>query len=158
MKTKIFKAVAIAGLVFGVLIASCQRDRTMIDSRDLPAAERVTVLAQNITLKSDVLGADFKLFNVNFDRSSIPGASSADYKIVIRVAPADTVKWIKGHEAEITSAPVSRDWTAEVLDGVEQDKLAVLDFIVYRKVTTGYDYTLWVNRERGVILIRYVAF
>jgi hypothetical protein len=144
-------------MALAAVLCACRADKTVIASRDLPEAERVATLGKYIVLRSAVIRADYRLFNVNFDPWEIPGASGADYKIVLWVAPPDTADWIKDRGNQLTSVPVSRDWTAEVVDGAEQNRLSVLDFVTYQNETSGYTYTLWVNKERGVILIRYVV-
>ncbi len=140
-----------------VLLAACAGAKNTVDSNDLPEARRVETLAKYMTLKSAVNEAAYRLFNVNLDGRGVPGASSADYMICLTVAPGDVEKWTKGRESEIAPAPLPLDWTAAVLDRAAREKLSALAFVVYRDEKAGYTYTMWVNRERGVILIRYIV-
>ena len=61
--------------------------------------KRINTLNREIISKSEFNNAEFELFNVNgFTNNSvpIPGASSLDYKFVIKVKTSDIEKWTEG--------------------------------------------------------------
>lgn len=81
--------------------------------------ERIKLLKNEIKSKSDFSNTEFELFNVNgFSNSrltTIPGASSWDYKFVIRVKPTDIDKWTEGlQKTEPTDYDLS--WTKKIVE------------------------------------------
>ena len=91
--------------VIGLMIVSlggCSEttNSNKLDSDDYNGKqERVEVLIKEIKSFSKIENAEFELFNVNGfsnNRITVPGASSWDYKFVIRVKPTDVDKWTEG--------------------------------------------------------------
>lgn len=90
------------GWIFAALILfSCteQTDTdTRLTSKDYPSKEeRITILKQETNLPSEIKDAEFSLFNVNgftHSRTTIPGASSWDYQIAVKIDTADIKSWI----------------------------------------------------------------
>ena len=97
MKTLIYTLSLIA------LLSSCKNNNsnsTILNSKDYEdKTERINVLENQIKTYSAIIDADFELFNVNGfnnERIIIPGASSIDYKFVIKIDTADISKWTNG--------------------------------------------------------------
>ena len=103
-----------------LIITTCAcTEITRLDSDEFSTAEeRVQILKQEVRCFSDIKDAEFELFNVNgFKNSrglSVPGASSADYKFVVKVDTGDISKW---REGMIKFIPIQYDntWTKEIV-------------------------------------------
>ena len=79
--------------------------------------ERIHALKQEIKYPSDFEDAAFELFNANGfsnTRTTVPGASSWDYKLVIKTAPANVGKWTQGMELGIFKEE-GREWMKEII-------------------------------------------
>lgn len=102
-------------------IASCTSkvaNSTSLDSEDIEtSANRVSTLQLEIKSFSEFQDAEFELFNVNGfhnQREDVPGASSWDYKFVIKIDPRDISKWTEGME-EIKGSAYDDSWTKEII-------------------------------------------
>lgn len=83
-----------------ILISSCQPTTTQLDSDDFatPAA-RIAAIEQEIITQSPLQQAEFELFNVNgFAQAptNLPGASSWNYKVALKVDTSSISKWTVG--------------------------------------------------------------
>lgn len=87
-------------LLFSISCSSDFSSSSKLDSDDYSdKMERIETLKNEIKCYSEILDADFELFNVNGfknSRQTVPGASSWDYKFVIRIDPKDVSKWTSG--------------------------------------------------------------
>jgi hypothetical protein len=90
-------------IFIGLLVSGCGSGVLDVESsRFSTAQKRVDVLTKYVVMASGVDDTIFHLFNVNGKFSlSIPGASSWDYKIVMKVNQNDLMKWTDGF-VEIT--------------------------------------------------------
>jgi hypothetical protein len=104
-----------------IIFCSCNNKKsslTKLDSDDFETSkERVEILSKEITAFSKISDAEFEIFNVNGfsnQRTSVPGASSCDYKFAIIVNREDISKWTEGMTE--TSVPANDfDWKNEIL-------------------------------------------
>ncbi len=107
--------VAILGLT------SCfeTKNSSHLDSNDYDSKkERVEILKKEIKSKSNFENAEFELFNVNGfsnGRATVPGASSWDYKFVIKVKSSDTDKWTEGM-IKVEPTDYEIDWTEKIIE------------------------------------------
>ena len=112
--TKIYHLLFI-GLLF--CCTQCESSETRLDSDNYEnSAERVEILVRAIKTFSPIKDTEFELFNVNGFNSrslSIPGASSWDYKFVIKVDTADVYKWCDGM-TEVSASIDSIGWTKDI--------------------------------------------
>jgi len=87
-------------LLTGLIILGLSSCSETSDSNDYnPKEDRVKVLKKEIKSFSEFENAEFELFNVNGfsnSRTTLPGASSWNYKFVIKVNPTDVDKWTEG--------------------------------------------------------------
>lgn len=89
------------GLII-LTLGSCSEtaNSNKLDSDDYNTKEeRIEVLKKEIKSFSEFENAEFELFNVNGfsnSRTTVPGASSWNYKFAIRVNPSDIDKWTDG--------------------------------------------------------------
>jgi hypothetical protein len=102
-----------------VLIFSSCSEKSRLDSDEFSTtAERVEILKQEIRWFSEIKDAEFELFNVNgFHNQNTrlaPGASSWDYKFVVRVDTADIGKWREGMTI-INPEKYDDTWTKEIV-------------------------------------------
>ena len=119
MKNLFFLTVAIF-LFFG-----CgETSNNKLDSDDYNSKEeRIEKLKVEIKSFSDFQDAEFELFNVNGfhnDRTSIPGASSLDYKFVVKIDSSNISKWTcKMKEVQLKDYNYS--WTTEIVKNRKQN-------------------------------------
>lgn len=110
-----------------ILLLSCTgtaMEKNKLDSDDYEtAAQRVKALRKVITAPSDFTDAEFELFNVNGfgdQQPGVAGASSWDYKFVVRADTADLSKWIMGAQPmEIKG--FDNGWITEIVKNREQN-------------------------------------
>ena len=101
------------------ILTSCN-SATRLDSDDFSTSEaRTKILQQEIRSFSAIRDAEFELFNVNgftTQRQGIaaPGASSWNYKFVIKVDTADVKKWIGGME-RFDPEQFDNSWATEIV-------------------------------------------
>lgn len=98
MKPKVILVLSIITFLLSSCKKTTNQNPNILDSTNYKTStERVQVLKNEIISKSDFNDAEFVLFNVNGftknDRLAIPGASSWDYKFVIKINPSDIDKW-----------------------------------------------------------------
>lgn len=106
--------------ILTILFLGCSQanNSNKLDSDDYSTIEkRIEVLKTEINAPTDFQDADFLLFNTNgFTNSwtTLPGASSWDYKYAIKVDSNDIEKWTdKMIEMPITTIDFS--WTKEII-------------------------------------------
>jgi len=89
-----------------------------LNSRDIEdQLERIKILTAEIKAFSELKDAEYDLFNVNgFSNSeiSIPGASSWDYRFVVKVKSSDISKWKKGF-IEVESIEKDTTWMEQLV-------------------------------------------
>lgn len=100
--------VVLYNLIAFCLLVACtdtQTPKSKLDSSIYKSPEeRVHVLKETIIAPSDFKDAEFELFNVNGfgDRAAgIPGASSWDYKFIVKTDPTNIPKWIDGSQPAV---------------------------------------------------------
>ncbi len=92
-------------LLILVLLVSCSKNSTAVNSSStemnsssiVDKEKRISALMSEINEPSEILDAEFLLFNVNgftHSRASLPGASGWDYKFVVRIDSSNIDKWI----------------------------------------------------------------
>ena len=140
------------------LFASCassNSNSTKLDSDDYEnTTERIEILKREIKAPSDFQDAEFKLFNVNGfhnQRTSVPGASSLDYKFAVRIDTIDISKWTIGMQAVVLTN-YDDNWTKEITKDRKQN------WKTYSKpqyfIRNGEDVTMLVYKNEGVIFKR----
>ena len=105
-------------IILTLTISSCS-ETNRLDSDDfITAEERVEVLDSEIPDVSKIKDAEFELFNANgFSSSSgfaVPGASSLDYKFVVKIDTADVSKWKEGM-TKFEPEHYDATWTMEIV-------------------------------------------
>lgn len=146
--SKIIGTVLLAGL-------ACCSNRQITRSSGLTLPARIHELGKAIKLRSEVLDTEFLLFDVNRS-GSIPGASSKDYKIFIRLRPADVPLWTAGKDTWITSFPKDHSWVREIVLDSSLAAFEKAGYTTYFKAENGYEYTLWASEKSGILLLRFL--
>lgn len=143
-------------LLWLFLILSACGGGQPVRSQDLPPERRLEELRKAIIIKSEIITADFVLLDAN--RSGlIPGASGKDFRIFLKIDPTNMERWTSGKDDWITSFPKDRSWVRDIIrDPTLLEEIEKAQYFTYHKSEKGYDYTLWANREKGFLLIRYV--
>ena len=112
---KIFQLISI--IIFFSSCATRHSEGSKLDSDDYATREdRIEKLNKVIKSYSALKDAEFELFNVNgFDgsRTDVPGASSWDYKVAMKVDTADITRWTEGFE-EMPPNNYDQSWTKEI--------------------------------------------
>ena len=110
----------ITTLLIIFIISSCaepQKSNELDSDEYETIVERIHTLKNNIKSQSEFNNAEFELYNVNgfsSSRTMIPGASSADYKFVIKVKPYLINKWIDGM-IKTKSKQENLAWTKDII-------------------------------------------
>lgn len=110
-----------------VLFYSCisnHPNSTKLDSKGYTSpADRIAILEQEIKSFSTFQDAEFELFNVNGfhnQQTSMPGASYADYKFVVKIDTTDIPKWTVGMTA-VELDNYDDSWTKEIIQHKKQN-------------------------------------
>ncbi|QQR98084.1 MAG: hypothetical protein IPK18_00670 [Sphingobacteriales bacterium] len=88
-------------LLYLLFFFSCKnsKDYTKLDSDDFSERkDRIEKLKENIVYASEIIDAEFELFNVNgftnTRNTSVPGASSWNYQFVVKIDTSNIQKWL----------------------------------------------------------------
>ncbi|AXT50885.1 hypothetical protein D1818_08625 [Aquimarina sp. BL5] len=128
-----------------------------LDSDDYESkTERVEILRNEIKSFSDFKNAEFELFNVNGfsnSRTTLPGASSWDYKFVIKIDSSDIKKWTEGM---IKTIPEDHDdkWMKEIIEKRRMEWQTTSDPEKYTR--NGDNVVMIVYRSEAIIFKRVV--
>lgn len=118
--------------------------------------ERLAALQQEIQPMSALKDAEFELFNVNgFSqcRAMVAGASSADYRFAVRVAPKDVDKWTQGFSV-VDSSTYNTEWPAQLVAARQQAWHTAEPPKLY--VKKGQNVVVLVHKPEGIIFKRIV--
>jgi hypothetical protein len=126
-------------------------------SEGLSLQQKIAVLQNHITMKSDIIDAYFSLFNVNAAPRSIAGASSKEYKIILIIKPENVSLWEKDAKT-ITSYPKSLQWIKTLKDVNKPAEYINGSYFTYHDVKPGNSYTVWIDKKKGIVLIHYIEF
>ena len=149
-------------LIFGLLIIALSSCSDTVDSNNLDSDkkkkkdERVEVLKKEIKSFSEIENAEFELFNVNgFSnrRTTVPGASSWDYKFAIKVNPSDIDKWTIGlMKNELDGS--NKEWMNKIIEMKKNDWKTKTEPEFYTR--KGDNVTVAVYRTEGIIFKRVI--
>jgi hypothetical protein len=119
------------------------------------SSERVDVLSKEIKVFSPIKDAEFELFYVNGfhtkRNTSVPGASSYDYKFALKIHVNDISKWTEGFVRN-DSLKYDDRWTESLIQIRKNNwKRHSKPFIFERK---GEDTRLFVFLDEGIIFKR----
>lgn len=135
---------------FIALLAGCSTSVKPVTSREMSSLEeRISLLESYIQLSSPVEDVEFSLYDVNRGGSSrLPGASSRDYQIYLKVSPSNVELWLEG--MSITSFPLDTQWAQDII--AHRDNLKWPEgFLTY----TGENSLAFVQPEEGVLFLRF---
>ena len=138
-----------------LLLGACDTQSTL-SSVNYPDDKKIELIKSKIATHSDIKWVEFSLYDVNNNEFLIPGASNKDYKIVISVDKEDIRKWLENKQNLMTSVPISNEWISEVLSKEKYSELRKLPYTIYSEEKDGYNYTLFINEDHGIILIRFI--
>ena len=128
----------------------------MASNKVADKAERVEKLSAEITSYSEFQDAEYDLFNVNGfsnSRQTLPGASSWDYKFVIKVKKADLDSWTAGMtELQLNGYDVS--WTKDIIKPRQENWLTITEPKLFKREEA--DVTVLVYEDEGVIFKRII--
>ncbi len=136
-------------IIFLMMVFSCS-NKNHIKSSDIKTTEeKISVLQKLFNLKTEIIDTEFDIFDVILNNRSIPGASSRDYKIIIKVKSENIEKWYEPNN--ITSFPINYEWAEKLLEDSKNEKLKIFG--------TNYQYKtknkeMIIFKESGLILIR----
>lgn len=106
-------------LLYFVIALTCFScaNKTAINSQDINGRqERIEKLKPEIKTHSEILDAEFDLFNVNGfngDFTFLAGSSSSDYKFAVKVDPKDIAAWTNGLQETVGNLE-SEPWMASL--------------------------------------------
>lgn len=142
-------------IAIGFLTSCRDSNSSKLDSDDYEnKLERIEKLKMEIKPFSDFQDTEFELFNVNGfhnQRTSFPGASSLDYKFVIKMDTVNISKWTTGMtEVELTDYDDS--WTKDIIKGRKQNWQTFSKPQYFKR--NGEDVTVLVFKNEGIIFKR----
>lgn len=148
----------------GLTLFACQdksseRFRTFMDSDDFSnPQERVEALRAEIRSFSSFEDAEFELFNVNgfsnTRNSSIPGASSWDYKFALRLDPANLERWTE-EMVQVEFGKQDLSWTQAIVRERKDQWKVSSPPIVY--TSQGAKVTVFVYEKEGILFKRVIG-
>lgn len=104
--------------ILTIISSSCQPTTTHLDSDNFTTnAARIAAIEQEIITKSPLQQAEFELFNVNGfvqHSSSLPGASSWDYQVALKVSPSSIPQWTAGFDL-VPQLEENLDWVDSII-------------------------------------------
>lgn len=140
-------------VLLGLILISCNstpRTTRLVSDNFSSKASRVAALQKEIKSFSEFEDAEFDLFNVNgFSEqgTSLPGASSWNYKFVVRVAPTHVDKWTEGL---IPAQPNNQHlWTQKIIQ--HRKDAWKTDSQPEYYIRKGHDVMVIVYRPEGII-------
>ena len=145
MKSKII-------LLFCLSIFSCASSSSTIKSSDYSQkSERISTLKKYFNLRSDILDAHYKIYDVNAKTCLVPGATDRDYRIIVKIDKSDVLKWT---EKEImTSYHFDFSWAEELL---QEYNVTDFDLSGKRIMFSSEQKKMLVYTDAGIVLIRIV--
>jgi hypothetical protein len=142
-------------LTIGFLTSCSDSNTSKLDSDDYEnKMERIEKLKMEIKPFSDFQDAEFELFNVNGfqnQRTSVPGASSWDYKFVIKVDTVNISKWTTGM-TEVDLTEYNDSWTKEIIKDRKQNWQTFSNPQYFKR--NGENVTMLVFKNEGIIYKR----
>ena len=153
---KIFSIITV--LILGVSSCSNHNNSSKLDSDEFESVEqRIQALKKEIIPASDFKNAEFELFNVNGfsnSRTTVPGASSVDYKFVVKVKTSDIDKWTKEMD-KIKSLEGDQNWMTEIVKNRSAEWLTESQPEFYKRKDENVQ--LIVFRTEGIVFKRVLA-
>ena len=119
--------------------------------------DRIEILKKEINQNSEILDAEFELFNVNgFSDTDkiIPGASSWDYKIAIKIYPSDIFKWTNEFKKSDTFQN-NINWTKKIVEKRKENWLTYSNPEFYYRNNSKVEMIVF--KEEGIIYKRIIA-
>ncbi len=143
-----------------LFFVSCnESNSSKLDSDDYEdQAERIERLKIEIISFSDIKDAEFELFNVNGfhgQRTSLsgPGASSWDYKFVVKIDTVDISKWTAGMK-EVKLKDYDDNWTKEITESRKENWQTISTPLYFER--NGENVMSIVYKNEGIIYKRVI--
>lgn len=132
-------------------IVSCESSNFIESKKYKTKQERIKVLKKYFKLRSEILDARYTIFDVNLNNRSIPGPTSRDFKVIVKIDPANFQKW--DEPDNITTEPLSYDWAIAIL----QDNADTTFALSGEKIHYVSQYKeMTIFKETGVVVISIV--
>ncbi|WP_299442412.1 hypothetical protein [uncultured Aquimarina sp.] len=152
--TPIFLLITIG---FSSCFDSSPSQSNILDSDDYDSKEeRVEILKNEIKSFSDFENAAFELFNVNGfsnSRTMLPGASSWDYKFVVKINPSEIGAWTNGMIKTKTKYH-DDEWMKKIIEDRKVEWQTTSDPEIYTR--QGENVLMIVYRSEGIIFKRII--
>ena len=148
-----------AGFFLSILIClsiqscnSSDSNSTTLTSNDIAdRSERINILKREVKVFSELKDAEFYLINANGfsnQRVSVPGASSLNYQVVIKIDTNDINKWAEGM-TEIPGDSTNNYWM-DKLPGSRKENWSVHSIPkVFTRI--GDSVIMFVYKDEGII-------
>ena len=154
------KSIILSGLISTIGFTSCAdaTNPNQLDSAEIESKiERMVTLKPEIVAMSEFSNAEFQLFNVNGfsnSRTLLPGASSVDYKFVVKVKPSEIDKWTEGMQ-KIEKPEENEDWIKKLIEKRKSDWTHNSEPEYYER--KGADVIQILYRQEGIVFKRVIA-
>ena len=142
-------------------MTSCSRP-TRLDSDEFSTTrERIEILKKEVVCVTAIHDAEFELFNVNgFGDSnglSVPGASSSDYRFVVRVDTSDISKWREGF-THVDPSDANDNWTRDIIKNRKEtwSTSSKPAYYVRQDLPDGWSTTMIVYSSEGILFKRVI--
>jgi hypothetical protein len=149
---KIFTYIFIS---LSLTVLSCgkmHQEKTVLDSSNYDdQQERIEKLRTAVTLYSEILDTEFKLFNVNGfnnNRNTVPGASSWNYRFCVKMDTSYIHQWL----TDMTEVPTGKNDTSLIADIVKDRQQNWLTHSKPKYYSNGANtVSMTVFEEEGII-------
>jgi len=148
-------------ITFLLSLFSCsQRDSKpgKLDSDEFEnKTERIEALEKEIKSFSEIIDTEFELFNANGfhgQRMTVPGASSWDYRFVIRIDKNNIFKWTEGFTS-IEMPDGDQKWMDEIVKKRKENWIRKSIPEYFQRVEE--NVFLIVYREEGILFKRIIT-
>ena len=134
-----------------IFALSCHDESNFRSSENIDnPADRIETLRNYISLKSELIDAEYNIFDVNLNSNrSIPGPSSRDYKIALLIDKNNIANWLQ--DLNTSSFQLDYDWIYDLIKSNDNFYLSSKP-IIY----TGENTELILFEEESIIFIRIV--
>lgn len=122
-------------------------------------AERIKTIQHYVKCESDLLDAQFVLFNANgFEknerRTDIPAPSYWDYKYAVKVPPEQAIRWTNAMVDITMPEDYDDSWIAEIVSHDKENWNPVTTPILALRVADGLRIEMLTYEEEGMIFRR----
>lgn len=146
----------VAPILLSICLYGCSNNNRLTSENMNNKKKRIQTLRNEIEVLSELENVEFDLYNVNGfsnSRATIPGASSYDYKICLKVNPDDVEEWLTGM-FKFTPTEYDDGWMTDITLTRKKDWKITSEPEFYTR--KGDNVILILYRKDGIIFKRLI--